>query len=344
MALLTLEDFFSIPIFFFKCVGLRPIHRGGREPLKYKYVNLMQFIFWFSLLSLGVALVGECAYIYHGVTCGQDFLNIISCLACTLYGAMCWENLFTVWRKCEEITKLVEFLQEEFPKTIEEQEKLRMTKLKKESWAFMTSFAIVFIFLISSFNFSPVVVNILEVYLGHSKWNADFPFTLWYPFDPASSTTLYVGLYLWLVWAGFTAVLSGLAMSLFLGALVTQFCLQLKRLNLMLQETLNVPSRNNPPKGVLLLRDFVIKHNEIISYCMEMEDIFSMSLFYHYIMSSVNLCLGLFMVIAGVKWEDFIKFCLFLISCLLQTLTISHFGQYIIDNVSYLIYLIVFYN
>lgn len=330
---LVLKDFFSIPILFFKCIGLQPFgHRTGiKHPL------IMSIIFWFSVIDLGVVILAEIAYFVRGVSGqGRDFLSVISCVACTLFGLVGWEELLLIWRKRETLKRILNFLDAEFPKLDEQQDHLQMNKVYKESRALMISFSVLFIVLISTFNFAPVVVNVYEFYAEHKQWSSDFPFFVWFPFDPTSPTHLYVAIYIWEVFGGFAAVLSCLATNLFVGAIVTQLCLQLSKIKGELIEAVDLQRKSGS-----YLKPIVVRHSQIIDYCELLEETLSVSLFYNYILSSMMLCLGLFMVVVGVRLSDLFKFCLFLISCLLQTLTMSHYGQDMIEHVRYLFRFIV---
>lgn len=334
MVLYSLEDFFSVPILFFKVVGLYPFHSKATV----KHPKWMNFLFWFSLIDLAIGIAAEAAYFLRGLFQTQDFLKMISCATCTLFGIMGWEELFTTWRRRKLLLNIVAYLKQEFPKTPEEQERLQVTKLYRQSHALMTSFAISFVLLINAFNFLPILANTVEVYTGQGEWNSAFPFYMWFPFDPTASTPVYIIMYLFEVWAGFTAVLSCLAMNLFLGSIVTQLCLQLR----MLQEDLvkavgeEIASQGKPQHN--LLEKVVRRHERIIECCKETDEIFAGSLFIVYTFSSIMLCLGLLEVVVGDRFADILKFCLLLLSSTLQTLIMSHFGQQIIDQVSSLIF------
>lgn len=325
MVLLTMENFFSIPIQIYRIVGLTPFP----DPASNKYAKYRRYLFWFSLVNLTIDVQAEASYFIHGLTQSGNFLKMISCVACTVFGAMGWEELLMIRRKHEKIAQLINFLGAEFPKSAEDQKKFKIERLYKETRAFMTSFATLFIVLISAFNFSPVIVNILDVYFG-GEWNTDFPFYMWFPFDPTSSVPLYVVMYLLESWGGFTAVMSCLAMNLLLGAIVTQICLQLKMLKRNLHEAVLEEGKGRSHS----LRPIVLKHCQIVQGCQDLEEIFTVSIFFNYMSSSLIICLVLFQVVVGSDLAEIIKFCLFLLSSLLQTWTMSHFGQEMIDHVS----------
>lgn len=316
-------------------MGLTPFH----DERTVSYANYRLVLFIFCLINLAIDVQAEASYFIHGLTQSGNFLKMISCVACTVFGAMGLEELLMIFRKREKLIQLIRFLDNEFPKTVEGQEHFKISKLYMETKAFMVSFAVLFVVLISAFNFSPVVVNILQVYTGRGEWNTDFPFYMWFPFDPTSSVPLYIIMYLLESWGGFTAVMSCLAMNLFLGAIVTQLCLQLKMLKENLLEAVNLQSaahREKEVKEASFLRGIVIKHCQIIRGCDDMEDIFTVSIFFNYMTSSLIICLVLFQVVVGEDLAEIIKFCLFLLSSVLQTWTMSHFGQELIDHVSIL--------
>lgn len=324
---LVLEDFFSIPIKIYKIIGIHPF----QTPNQSKTNKHNQFLVCFCLLNLLVDVLAEAAYFVNGLITRGDFLKLINCVACTVFGAMGLEELLLMWRKRAKLLAGINFLRRQFPALAEHQLQYNVSKLYRESQAYMTVFAVLFIVLISSFNFSPVIVNIWQVYSGQGEWNTEFPFYMWFPFDPTASTPLYIVMYLLESWGGFTAVMSCLAMNLFLGAVVTQLCLQLKILKKDLQEA--VESEDGDEKRNHQLKIITIKHNQIINCCREMDDIFTVSIFFNYMSSSLIICLVLFQVVVGEDLVEIIKFCLFLMSSLLQTLTMSHFGQEIIDHV-----------
>lgn len=199
----------------------------------------------------------------------------------------------------------------------------------------MIIFGAMFAVLVSAFNFTPVILNTANFYLGHSEWNSDYPFFTWFPFDASSSIGIYVGMYLLQMWAGFVAVLSCLGMNLFLGAIITQLCLQFKMLKRDLKEAVDLHRRGHREiKSRFDLGVMVMKHDQLIKCCQETENTFAVSILVNYIVSSLILCLVLFQVVVGDKLSDVFKFSLFLFSTVLQTLSMSRFGQDIIDHVS----------
>lgn len=110
---LTLEDFFSIPILFFKLFGLSPFH----EKSAVKYYNWLSLFFWLGVIDLCLVIVAECAYLYLGIINDEKFLKMISCAACTAFGIMALDEMLMTWRSRSKILNIINFLRQEFPKT-----------------------------------------------------------------------------------------------------------------------------------------------------------------------------------------------------------------------------------
>lgn len=318
-----MEDFFSVPITFFKIIGLTPYDAGSSV----KNAEYRRVLFWFSLVDLGLALVFQAAYFIQGMQETDNFLQMISAAACIAFGAMAWEEMLMIWLNRNKLLCLIDFLKSRYPETPTLQSQFGMTKLYKETRTFMISFAVCYLILIFAFNFTPLIASFVNFYSGlSSDWTLGLPYLMLFPFDPKVPLTRYVFVYVLESWAGFTAVVSCLAMNLFLGSMITQLCLHLKIMRVQLR-AVDLRQRNQ-------LRTIVIKHCELIKCCQDLEETFSTSLFVNYMCSSLLICFVGFQVVVGTNYFEIIKFCLFLISSLLQTLSLSHFGQAIIDNVS----------
>lgn len=322
-----MKDFFSIPRTFFKIIGLTPF---GNHSLK--FVSYLQILYWFSVVDLLIALLAQGAYFIRGLHLTGNFLQMISTAACFAFGLMAWQELLMVWLNRVRLSKLIQFLDREFPKTHEKQFQFQIPKLYKDSRSFIISFSVCYLSLISAFNFTPVVADIAD-YWQSSEWKWNLPYLMLFPFDPRATITRYMTVYILESWAGFTAVVACLSLNLLLSAIITQVCLQLKILKNQL-ETVKI-QRNSMEKNqsVAQLRAIVIKHGELISFCQELDNIFCVSILVNYISSSLLICLVGFEVVVGVKIYEIIKFCLFLISSLMQTFALSYFGQQIIDHV-----------
>lgn len=320
---LSMEDFFSVPITFFKIIGLTPYD----DERYVEHAEYRRFLIWFSLIDLGLALVFQSAFFIQGMQETDNFLQMISAAACIAFGAMAWEEMLMIWLNRDKLLNLIDFLKKQYPETPTLQSQFGMAKLYTETRTFMISFAASYLILIFAFNCTPLFASFVEYYSGRSSdWTMGLPYLMLFPFDPKVPLTRYVFVYALESWAGFTAVVSCLAMNLFLGGMITQLCLQLKILRVQLAAT-DLRQRNH-------LRAIVIKHCELIKCCQDLEETFSTSLFVNYMCSSLLICCVGFQVVVGTNYFEIIKFCLFLISSLLQTLSLSYFGQDIIDHVS----------
>lgn len=326
--LVLFNDFFTIPNHFFRLLGLVEYNEIESRPKTVLRLFWFNIVFGLSFINLFLCFMGECVFFVLGVGDFDNFLKLTALAPCMALTGMALQELAMMWWQRKKLTQLIGFLQRIYPNGRQEQVKYRIPKAKKELRLLMINFASSYMTLINAFNFIPVIMAVVD-FFENGVWKMELPYFIWYPFDSDSAFTI---IYLQQIWGGFTTVIAILAINLFLGATVTQFCIQFDVLNTKLK--LLHPHKDNYLKDMKRISEIIKNHCDLIENFSVLEHLFSVSILVNYIMSSLIICLVGFQVVAGEDSFVIIKFLLFLICSLLQTMTMSYFGNQIIERVS----------
>lgn len=329
--LVLFNEFFAIPDKFFRLIGVVGYSGAEARPVSKLHARLLTIFFWSSFINLFICFVGECIFFVLGFGDFDNFLKLTALAPCMAFVGMSLEEMLMIWWYRKQLGEVIMFLEEMYPKQcVQEQLQYNIPQTKSKLRWLMIYFATSYMTLISTFNFIPFFVTVYE-YFQEGVWKRELPYFIWYPFDPYTDAVFPV-LYFLQSWAGFTTVIAILAFNIFLGALITLFCLQFDILNTKLK--LLKPSKENYKNDLKELIKLIEIHTALFENCRLMGHIFSVSIFVNYIISSLVICLVGFQVVAGEETPVIFKFMLFLICSLIQTMTMSYFGNQIIERVS----------
>ena len=190
-------------------------------------------------------------------------------------------------------------------------------------------YATSYIFLILTFNFISIGRSIVN-YFGQGTWHLDLPYAVWYPFDAYDQNVFLFSYSQQLMW-GFTCVFGILAINLLLGTLTDQICFEFNALGSNLKGL--QLHRSHGAEDREKIRQYIQQHILLFKLAEELQKIMSFTLLMNYMLISVVMCTVGFQVIATDSLSESLKFLLFLMVCLLQTLSLSYFGNCIIEAV-----------
>lgn len=318
---------FSISRTFFYVIGLFPF---PDESLKWRF--LTDIWFWVGYLNLVLCAFLELLTIIIGMaTSSKSFLETAAMVPLVAYTTIGLQQILNVYQKRERIIALVVSLRELFERhSLEDLVRYEYEAFKQRGRKLQISFAVSYISLIMTFNFISIGRSIVN-YFVDGRWFLELSYAVWYPFN-VRDDRVFVLVYLDQLWWGFTCIVGVLAINLLLATITDQICFEFRALGMNLK-ALQL-HRTHAKENVAKIRQLVVQHNAVINLSEEFAHIISFTLLMNFLLISVVLCTVGFQVIATTSVSESLKFLLFLMVCLLQTLSLSYFGNCIIEAVS----------
>lgn len=314
------RDMFSVCHFNYKLIGVPPLFPDFRPS------RLWAIFFWLSFVNLVITHLVEVIFLVRAFGNFGNFINLIALVPCVCYVTLAINAMVVVMFKRDRIVKVIAVLESQFPTTLEEQRSERILEKKRNFDRPLFYYFVVFVVLITTFNFVPFGVTLVD-YLTLGVWEKALPYFAWYPFD-AYDDRFFVYMYLHQTWAGFTTAFGMLADVFMMSASVLQFCIQFQLISTSIREY-----RPSTGTDKDFLRQLIQQHNHILSNAQEFADIISATLFLHQTCSSIVICCVGFQVVFGEDMTIIIKFLQFLVCSLMQTMVLSYFGNEIMEYV-----------
>lgn len=170
------------------------------------------------------------------------------------------------------------------------------------------------------FNISILTLSVIPLIVTYGT--TKLPFEIWIPFE-YESVLIFIPLILWILFSSFLMMLIAFVVDFLLVAIVTLIAIGLDEVGESFRNLNNVPESERSE----IIRNLIIKHNEIIEACGKLRKIFSPILFYNFVQSSFVICFSGFLFAQG----NFI-FMPFFINITNQIFLVCFFGQKLIDS------------
>lgn len=172
-------EFVRIPRFTFKPTGIRLTEdqQDGRNFTRGPmfYVGFTGLVWCISCESIFCALA---------TSRGQaDFRQNMYIVACVVSLCLAFFFCIKIIYHKHQFVAIAKKFEQCFPKTLEEQKMYRVTSWVKQTNMKMLLYGATQIIAIGGFNAFPLS-DIVVVYFRDHRWEVDFLFPLWYPFDP----------------------------------------------------------------------------------------------------------------------------------------------------------------
>ncbi|CAO1401053.1 unnamed protein product [Diamesa serratosioi] len=315
----------------FTSVALKFSRVNGWMPYKLASENLGIFklaFFWVSQINIGLSLIQGMSYFVMNLrdpTKIMEITNLGPCMGMVMLAMM--KMYMVIYRNQDKITTLMDKLDTLYPKTLEDQEKYGVKKVLDQLNFIMVGFSIMYMSLLGIFNVMPIYNAIYYYYVDDVVYYKELPFIMWYPFDPLQPIVFEL-CYFSSTWSSFTTALSVISTDLLYCSILTLLCMEFDILKRNFEEMLVKDSK----KSFEEMKKLVSVHIDLINCSTKMEDIFSVSLLINFIGSTMIICLVGFQTAAGIKTTDFIKFCLFLLTSLIQILLLCYYGEKLIES------------
>lgn len=317
---------YSTSLTFFYTIGLFPF-----PDISIKWRSLTDLWFGISYVNLVLCALVELITIIIGfATKPNDFVENVAIVPLLSYTIIGLQQILNVYTKRDRIIALVVALRELFIQHSEmDLARYNYEGINQRNRKLQISYAISYMALIMTFNFISIGRSIVNYFVeGH--WFLELPYAVWYPFN-ARDERIFMLAYVQQLWWGFTCVLGVLAINLLLGSITDKICFEFYALGTNLKALKLI--RENAKQNVARISGLVAHHSAIIALAEEFAHIISFTLLMNFLLITVVMCTVGFQVIATDSVSESLKFLLFLLVCLLQTLSLSFFGNTIIDAV-----------
>ncbi|CAO1400259.1 unnamed protein product [Diamesa hyperborea] len=194
----------------------------------------------------------------------------------------------------------------------------------------MIGFSIMYMSLLWVFNLMPIYNAIYYYYVDGVVYHKELPYIMWFPFDPLQPI-VYELSYFSSVWAGVTTALAVISTDLLYCSILTLLCMEFDILKKNFEEI----QVKDAKKSFQEMKKLVSVHIDLIEFVTTMEDIFSVSLLINFIGSTMIICLVGFQASALNSISlPMVKFCLFLLTGLIQILLLCYYGEKLIESSS----------
>ncbi|XP_059615687.1 putative odorant receptor 85d [Phlebotomus argentipes] len=258
------------------------------------------------------------------------FLELTALAPCTIFSSIALIKLNMIWWNQKRLTRIVNKLEEIFPKTEDDQEEYHIRETRRESYMITIYFSVSYMILIWVFNLLPLIVSIMD-YMDTGIYKRQLPYFIWYPFNPTKTAKMFMIMYVQQNWGAFVSMIGILGTDLFFGCFITQLSMQFKTLTHHLT-FITTPRRAKGLRNARL-KSAIERHHTLIDLCAEMEDIYNFSILCNFVLSSLMICLvGFQSTNPDVHFDILFKYVMFLICAMWQVFCLCYYGNVLLET------------
>jgi odorant receptor len=309
-ALESFSDFIKVPLKCFGVIGWKPYQQEPIKPETRKEKFLKAY-FCFNVTSV---VVGAALFIVSLKVNFESIEKLTKTIPPWGYTFMALSKSLCIFVNKEKFKEIIETLDELFPRTKKEQ---ALFKPKK----YLKSYKLVEKALLApviASAISMIAINFIKlVFFG--IWYEDLPFENWYPFDEYHPVT-YNFVFLWQNVNATITVSCLLGADLIFYLLITLLSMQFDILCYKVQKL----STKDDFKDFKILLEF---HDKLLKLSKSLEEIFSPSILFNFIASSILICLVGFQVSVKIDFNIYIRSALMLTVGLIQIFILCHYGN-----------------
>lgn len=258
MNLVEFEEFTSIATNFFNTIGMKGFYTNKSDYFKFRQKNLL-FLGAFNLIFSLICEIIEVLMILKNLKNLHEFLLATAITACSGFVALSLVKLYTVYLNIDRMTNVMYQLKLLFPTTKMEQKHMDVTKYAKNVKYLMKLFAALYMFLIWTFNLTPIVDTTIR-YLKTGVFTKVLPYFSYYPLIDPFGKKLYPITHILQIWAGYFSATSTLASDLLLCSTVGQLAMHFDYLAKCIGEL------KPHEQSINTIKDFVKRHLIVIKY------------------------------------------------------------------------------
>lgn len=302
--LVNFADFVKLPLICFHLFGLNlKVFANKRSRNR----NIQTVLFYFVIGNLATSVVMFAIYFKEN---SDDLSSITENLPSVGYALLSVVKTLSIVKRRKKFDEVFETLSELFPRSKTEQESSNVREIFNTYKRNERFFAIMVVFTGLSFILVPVVRLLLT-----GVWISKLPYQTWYPFDECDPINYNLA-FLWHVFINFMTILTLLGPDTALYAFITLISLQFKVLCQRIQE---IKKQS--------VSDLVKYHQTLIRLTENLEKIYSFSILFNFVGSSVLICLLGYQISGEMSLENFFRFPVFLLAAMVQIFILCYYGS-----------------
>lgn len=256
----TFDSFTRMPNLFFKSIGIIPYSLRNRpNDLKYK---LLLLVFFCSHADITLVLVGECIYFFRTFGTFTNFVDAVAVFLCIGFIFLSFAKVGVVFSQRDKMGGVMRDLERMFPKNEHDAKDYNVAKFRSQSHFLMKLYAIIQMVMIWCFSLYPLLET-LSGYIRNGSWEVDFPYPVWYPYNPYGKGYFELNYFIQ-IWGAYVSACGMLATDLLLCGAVEQISMHFNYLN---KKLLNMkPNEMNGEAEYNKLKKYIQYHNQIMRY------------------------------------------------------------------------------
>lgn len=244
-----------IPRKFLATIGIATVMKNHRQQF---VVNLL---FYLSFLNLGCCVLGEMIFFVLSLARNQgDFIQSTYLILCIGFILISFAKVIALIAKMDTLHNLLDALRDIFPNTVAEQRDFNVADCWKRTRWILQSYGFVQMLMIWSFSLFPQVSTITN-YVQHRNWTVEYSYTIWYPIDPYRRGFFEL-FYFLQFWAAQVSAMGILSVDVVMCSIVMLICMHFDHLSRSFARL----KPGNTGRDMVLLKQYVIKHNKLIKF------------------------------------------------------------------------------
>lgn len=325
--LTSFASFFTVPIFLFKILGITPFINAIIFPLPNK---LFQCFGYFSMFILYTSFILEILYLIINAKSLSFIIGINGFLIAIFTGLSSVKTIVFLWNR-HKTNALVHDLQNIHPI---QQNKFNVYRISKNTNLFFKIYAVGYNAMVSVFYVLPVSKILYNLIVNTVDYQLSLPFLMWFPFDPIGSNWVYTILMLYQFWGATSAGALQLACDSMLFSFGIQICMHFDWLSNTIKNLKTNGIDDGGQHDYQKLSQYIKRHNEIIRLTAELDAIFCGPILFHFLSSSMIICIVGFMVIITKDVMELLKYIFAMGSIVMQLFIICWLGDRFIASVN----------
>lgn len=299
-ALVNFTDFVQFPFKCFKVFGLIPYDADQTQTRKKKLLKVYHYL---VIGNLTMSVMMMIIFVSKNL---KNLTLITESVPATGFAGLAVLKAIMINKGKNDFKELMETLSDFFPKTKEEQKHFKVRGYFRGYKRMERIFSV----LAGSTGVIFAVVPLINFAMT-GVWIHDLPFHNWFPFDELD-VRFYNFVLFWEFLNTIHTIVSILGPDLILYAFITLISMQFDILACELTELKNLPEKEAFEKLVKLAKD----HEILLGLPKHLESIYSGSILFNFISSSILICLVGYKVSIGIRFETLTKFASLLVASL----------------------------
>nr|ARO70237.1 Odorant Receptor 25 [Dendrolimus punctatus] len=254
---------------------------------------IQKLMFALSVFSICYHVFSEIAYIGLTLSNSPRVEDVVPLFHTFGYGALSIAKVFSLWYKKDVFGQLLDELATIWPVPPLDDESQIIKRKSLDAlrfahrWYFAMNLSGVWFY-----NLTPVIIYFYRQWQGREECMG-YVWVSWYPFDKHGMIA-HVAVYIFEMFAGQTCVWIMVGTDLLFSGMASHIGLLLKLLKRRLESI--ATQEQSQEEYYLEIKESIKLHQRLITYCNDLEDAFSLSNLVNIILSSLNICCVVFVI------------------------------------------------